>query len=134
MALLVRIGLAVAANAVALIVAAAVLDGFEINASGFLLSLGIFSLASLLVRPVVGWLVIRWVRPLAGVLALVTTFVVLLITDLFSDGVQIDGALTWILATAIIWLATLFYGIVSLTLRGRVLGKLRPGASIGDAP
>ena len=128
MRLLVRIVLAVAANALALLIAAALLEDFRIDAAGFIGALIVFSLASLIVRPVVAWMVIRWVRPLIGVVALITTFVVLLVTDLLSDGVQIDGALTWLLATVIVWLATVAYSIFDRRLQRGVMRRLRPGS------
>ena len=87
-----RIGLAVVANAIALLIAAALLDGVQINATGFVLAVVIFSIASFLITPIVTWIVVRRVRALLGVVALVSTFVVLLITDLLSDGFTIEGA------------------------------------------
>jgi uncharacterized membrane protein YvlD (DUF360 family) len=122
MRLLVRVGLAVAANAVALLIAAALLDGVEINASGFMLVVVIFSIASLLITPIVTWIVVRRVRALMGVVALVSTFVVLLITDLLSDGFSIEGALDWILAVLIVWVANLLLGLASRPLQRRALG------------
>jgi hypothetical protein len=44
--LIVRIGLAVVGNAIALLIAAAVLDGVRIDATPFAFAVGIFSLAS----------------------------------------------------------------------------------------
>jgi uncharacterized membrane protein YvlD (DUF360 family) len=111
--LLMRIGLAVAANAIALLIAAALLDGVTINASGFLVAVVIFSIASFLITPLVTWLVVRRVRALLGVVALVSTFVVLLITDLLSDGFSIEGVADWILAVLIVWVANLILGIGS---------------------
>ena len=102
-----RIGLAVAANAIALLVAAALLDGVEIDASGFVLAVVIFSIASFLITPIVTWVVIRRARALIGVVALVSTFVVLLITDLLSDGFSIEGVTDWILAVLIVWVVGL---------------------------
>src|SRR5215218_9553738 len=46
MRLIVRIGLAVVADAIALLIAAAVLDGVRIDATSFAFAVGIFSLAS----------------------------------------------------------------------------------------
>ena len=128
MRLLVRVGLAVAVNAVALLIAAAVLDDFRIDAGGFVFALIVFSLASLIVRPVGAWMVTRWVQTLTRVVALITTFVVLLVTDLLSDGVQIEGALTWLLATVIVWLATVVYSIFDRRLQRGVMRRLRPGS------
>jgi len=113
MRLLKRIGLAVVTNAIALLIAAALLDGVHINASGFLVAVAIFSIASFLITPIVTWIVVRRVRALLGVVALVSTFVVLLITDLLSDGFTIDGVTDWILAVLIVWVANLILGIAS---------------------
>jgi putative membrane protein len=119
MRLLLRIGLAVAANAIALLIAAALLDGVKINASGFLVAVVIFSIASFLITPLVTWIVVRRVRALLGVVALVSTFVVLLITDLLSDGFSIEGATDWILTVLIVWVANLILGVASRRLLRR---------------
>jgi putative membrane protein len=123
----VRIVLAVVANAIALLIAAALLDGVRINASGFVVAVAIFSLASLIVTPVIAWIVVRRMRALLGVIALVTTFAALLVTDLLSDGFEIKGALDWVLATVIVWLATMIYGVFSRRIqRMALVGLGRP--------
>jgi putative membrane protein len=123
--LILRILIAVAANALALWLASVLLDGVVLDAGGFIFAVIIFSLLSLLLRPIIIWLVARWVRPLLGVVALVATFLILLVTDLLSDGIQIDGAGTWILATLIVWAATLIFELLDeRILRG--LGHGRP--------
>ena len=48
--------------------------------------------------------------------SLVTTFLALLVTDLLSDGLDIEGALTWVLATVIVWLGTLLAGVILVRL------------------
>jgi uncharacterized membrane protein YvlD (DUF360 family) len=101
-----RIGLALLANAIALLVAAVLLDDFELDALNFVVAVVLFTVASLVLRPLVGWLVLRHARPLIGIIGLIVTFVVLLVTDLLSDGIEVSGPVTWILATVIIWLAT----------------------------
>jgi putative membrane protein len=122
--LAVRIVLAVVANAIALLIAAALLDGVRIDATGFVIAVAIFSLASLLLRPILAWIVLRWARPLLGVIALVTTFVLLLVTDLLSDGLEIEGTLDWVLATVIVWLATMIYDVFSRRLTRMALAGL----------
>jgi uncharacterized membrane protein YvlD (DUF360 family) len=117
--LLLRIGLAVAANAVALLVAAALLDGVRLDASGFVLAVVIFSSASFLITPLVTWIVIRRARALIGVVALVSTFVVLLITDVLSDGFSIEGVTDWILAVLIVWVVNLAATLASRPLLRR---------------
>jgi putative membrane protein len=122
--LAVRIALAVVANAIALLIAAALLDGVRIDASGFVLAVIVFSLASLIVTPVIAWIVVRRMRALLGVIALVTTFAALLVTELLSDGFEIEGALDWVLATVIVWLATMIYDLFSRRLTRMALAGL----------
>lgn len=124
MRLAVRIALAVVANAIALLIAAALLDGVRIDASGFVLAVIVFSLASLIVTPVIAWIVVRRMRALLGVIALVTTFAALLVTELLSDGFEIEGALDWVLATVIVWLATMIYDLFSRRLTRMALAGL----------
>ena len=125
--LLVRIGLALVTNAIALLLAAALLDGVHIDATSFVVAVIIFSAASLLIRPILAWIVIRAMRPLVGVIALITTFGLLLITDLLSDGFNIDGWTDWILATVIVWLATVVFDIVNDRLIRMTMRRVRPG-------
>jgi len=96
---------ALAANAVGLIVAAAVLDDMELDVGGFVLALVIFTIAFALLQP---FLVVQLrgagSAALGGV-ALLATLASLIITDLLSDGFTIDGGVTWLLAAVIVWAA-----------------------------
>lgn len=103
--LIVRTIVALAANAVGLIVAAAVLDDMELDVGGFILALVIFTIAFTLLQP---FLVVQLrgagSAALGGV-ALLATLASLIITDLLSDGFTIDGGVTWLLAAVIVWAA-----------------------------
>jgi putative membrane protein len=121
----IRVLLALVANGVALLVAAAVLDGVEIGTGSFVVAVVIFSIASVVLRPLINAFVTRRARPLLGAVALITTFVVLLLTDLLSDGLSIEGVLDWILATVIVWLATLVYDIFEERLERLALRGIR---------
>lgn len=103
--LIVRTIVALAANAVGLIVAAAVLDDMELDVGGFILALVIFTIAFALLQP---FLVVQLrgagSAALGGV-ALLATLASLIITDLLSDGFTIDGGVTWLLAAVIVWAA-----------------------------
>jgi len=103
--LIVRTIVALAANAVGLIVAAAVLDDMELDVGGFVLALVIFTIAFALLQP---FLVVQLrgagSAALGGV-ALLATLASLIITDLLSDGFTIDGGVTWLLAAVIVWAA-----------------------------
>ena len=110
--LLVRGLLALIANAVGLWVASLLLDGFDINASGFITAVVIFTVATVILGPFIGKVAFRNLPALMGGIALVTTLVGLIITDLISDGLSITGLDTWVLATLIVWLCSLLATVI----------------------
>ena len=95
------------ANAVGLLIAAAVLDDMSLDASAFVLAVAIFTIVEVLAEPFFRQMALEQARFLSGGTALVTTFVGLLITAGVSDGFDIDGLGTWLLATVIVWLAAM---------------------------
>ncbi len=110
--LLVRTAIAVGANAIGLLVAAAVLDGFEINAVSFFAAVGIFTIVMALLQPFLA-VQLRLLGPAAlGGVALVATLASLIVTDLLSDGFSVSGVGTWIAAAVVVWLAALVATIV----------------------
>ena len=110
--LLVRMAVAVAANAVGLIVAAALLDGVHLNGAAFFVAVVIFTVVFALLHPFL-LVQMRRGRGLAFLgAALLATLVALIVTDLVSDGLTINGAGTWIAATVIVWLAALLAAFI----------------------
>jgi putative membrane protein len=110
--LIVRTIVALAANAVGLLVAAAVLDDMHLDAGGFVVAVVIFTIVFALLQP---FLVVQLRRagPAAlGGVALIATLISLIITDLVSDGFSIDGAVTWLLAAVIVWAAALIAAFI----------------------
>jgi uncharacterized membrane protein YvlD (DUF360 family) len=106
---LVRTAIVLVGNAVGLIVASLVFDGFDINATGFILSLILFTVAVALLTPFLTNALQRGRSSSAAVggIALISTFLALLVTDLLTDGLSIDGIGTWIGATVVVWLTSL---------------------------
>ena len=106
---LVRTAIILIGNAVGLIIASLVFDGFEIDVTGFVLSLIIFTIAAALLTPFLESTLRRNQSTSAAVggVALISTFVALLITDVFSDGLDISGIGTWIGATVVVWVSSL---------------------------
>ena len=100
------------ANALWLILAAWILDDMTLSASGFLLALLIFTMIEIVIQPLIIQMSMRHARALAGSSALLASFVALVITAWVSDGLQISGSTTWLLATVIIWAASLLLGIL----------------------
>ena len=110
--LLVRTVIAVAANAVGLIVAAAVLDGFSLNFASFVVAVVIFTIVFAELQPFLAVQLRRLGNGAIGATALIATLVSLIITDLLSDGLSISGLGTWVAAAVIVWLAALVAAFV----------------------
>ena len=109
---LARTVLMLLANAVGLLVAALLLPGFTVNFIGFVTSVVFFTTVELLFEPFIMKMAIRYLPAIRGGIALVTTFVGLLLTSMFTAGVEISGVTTWVLAPLIIWVSVLLAGIV----------------------
>lgn len=110
--LLIRAFLSLLANTVGLLVATAILPGFSIDAVSFIGVVLVFSIATVFIGPLLLKLSLSNVPALAGGIALFTTFAGLLVADVVSDGLTIDGVKTWILATLIVWLISLLAGLL----------------------
>jgi uncharacterized membrane protein YvlD (DUF360 family) len=110
--LLVRTLIAVAANAVGLIVASVVLDGFSINVASFIVAVVIFTIVFAVLTPFLAVQLRRLGNGAIGATALIATLVSLVVTDLLSDGFSISGVGTWIAAAVIVWLAALVAAFV----------------------
>jgi hypothetical protein len=100
------------ANAVGLIIASVLLSGFEINGVAFVTAVLIFTITEVVAGPLITKMALQNVPSLLGGIALVTTLVGLIVTDIFSDGLTITGLDTWILATLIVWLFSLVASLV----------------------
>lgn len=110
--LLARLVLSLLANAIGLLVASVLLDNFSINDSSFLVAVVIFSLATTILSPLIIKIALSSAPYLMGGVALVTTIVGLIITDLFTNGLSISGLSTWVIATLIIWLSSILANLV----------------------
>ena len=100
------------ANAVGLIVAAAVLDGMAIDVTGFIVAVVIFTVAVALLQPFFGAQLRRRRSSALGGVALFGTLAALILTDVLSDGLSIDGVGTWLAATVIVWAASLLAAFI----------------------
>jgi len=100
------------ANAIALLVAAMFLPGFAINARGFVVAVCIFTASTVILEPLISKFARQSAPYLLGGIALVTTFVGLLVTTLLTSGLSITSIGTWVFATLIIWIATVVASLV----------------------
>lgn len=114
-----RILVALAANAIALLVAAIVLPRMSIDWPWFPVLVVVFTVISLIVTWVVNAVVQRKAAAAASLVGLASTWLTLLITDLVSDSLQIEGVITWVVATLIVWLATVVLQVAGMARYGR---------------
>ncbi len=100
------------ANAAGLLVAAAVLEDMSVGGAAFVTAVVIFTVVEVVAQPLITQVAIKKANALVGSSALIATLVGLVITAWQSDGLTIDGALTWVLATVIVWAAALIAALV----------------------
>ena len=110
--LIVRTVIALAANAVGLIVAAVLLDGMSLDVTGFVVAVVVFTIVFALLQPFLLMQLRRAPSAALGGVALIATLAALIVTVLATDGLSIDGVGTWIAATVVVWLAAVVAAFV----------------------
>lgn len=90
-------------SAVALLVAALLIDGVSIRWSGYLVAVGVFTLAQAILSPFVFNLARKHASAILGGIGLVSTLLSLFIATRFSGGMQIRGFTTWIATVVVVW-------------------------------
>ena len=118
------------ANAIGLLVAKWLLPGFAITPSGFLWVIAVFTAARFILAPLIFKLSFKYVRALTGGIALVTTFVGLLVTTWLTDGLTITGFSTWVIATLVVWL----FGVIAILVLPLVIFKKTLAQRVGSGP
>ncbi len=92
------------ANAAGLLIAAAVLSGFSVTAAAFVLAVLIFTVVEVVLDPLMVKISLQYAPVLRGGVALVTTFLGLVVTTIITDGMTINGLTAWVVGTLIVWL------------------------------
>lgn len=127
MRLLAKILVSLAVNAIALLVAAIVLDDFRIDELSFPVVVVIFTAVELVARPALETVIDENAQWLASFVGLAAAFVTLLVTDLLSDGLDIEGVGTWVIASLIVWGGGLVASLlVADRIMRRVVGERKP--------
>lgn len=124
--LAVRTLLSLLANAIGLIAAAVLLDGFSIDSVAFVVAVVVFTLATAILGPFIAKLALKNADYLMGGIALVNTLVALILTSIITTGISIDGVSTWVLATLIVWLFSMLGNVLlPLVLFKKTLEKVK---------
>jgi hypothetical protein len=121
MRLVARLVVSVVTAFFALLLAALLLDDFRIDAVAFPLVLGIFVLVILVARPALETVIDENLQWAASFVGLVASFVSLVITDILSDDLEIEGITTWVLASLIVWLGAI---VADLLLGRRLMQRI----------
>lgn len=100
------------ANAVGLLLATILLDGFSMGPMALIIVTILFTVITVVLTPVIRKLSQKNVPSLLGGLSLVTTFVGLLVTQPFVSGFTIGGTANLLAATLLVWLGALVAGIL----------------------
>jgi uncharacterized membrane protein YvlD (DUF360 family) len=103
---LIRAAIFLGTAALGLLIAWWLLPGFHIDWTGFLVAMLVFAIAQSLLSPLITKLATRHAPEVLGGVGLVSTFLALLLATVIANGLRIDGLLTWVLATLIVWLVT----------------------------
>lgn len=104
--------LSLLANAIGLFVANSLLDGFSINGLSFVIAVAIFTFSTAILGPFVLKVALKNAPYLVGGIALVTTAIGLVLTNIFSSGISINGLSTWFVATFVVWLFSVIANVV----------------------
>ena len=131
--MLISAAMALGANAVGLLIADLVLDDMSVEWQAFIVAVAFFTLVEVILGPLIMKMALRSAPALMGGIALVTTLLGLIITDLIFDGFSIEGVWTWIAATVIVWLGGLLAAFVLplIFLKNRADGGNQPAAAKG---
>jgi len=99
-------------NAVGLLLAALLLDGFAIAPLSMIVVVVVFTLVQVIAEPLLTKVSEKNVPALKGGMALVVTFVGLLVTDMIASGLTVGGVSNLLAATLLVWLGALIAAIV----------------------
>lgn len=104
---LIRIVILLGSVALGLAVASWIVDDVHLSASGFLVTVVVFTVVQAILAPFIAKTTARYAPAFLGGIGLLSTFVALAVASLVGDGLSITGgAGPWILATLIVWLVT----------------------------
>ena len=93
-------------SAIGLLVAAWLVPGMSVSASGFITAVVLFSLAQAILSPFILKMASRYASAFLGGIGLVSTLVALILASVLTHGLTIRGVGSWVAATVLVWLVT----------------------------
>src|SRR5579875_2493673 len=104
--ILVRAVVVMASWAIGVLVAAWVVPGVSISASGFVVAVALFSIAHALLSALILKLPHAYASLVLGGSGLVLTVVALALASAWTDGLFLRDIASWVAATVVVWLVT----------------------------
>ncbi len=101
-----------AGNAIGLLLASLLLSEFAIRPISFIVVVVVFTVVQVVAEPLILKLGEKKAPALKGGIALIVTFVGLLVTDLVTNGLTVGGVANLLAATLLVWLGALIASIV----------------------
>lgn len=108
--LAIRAAILLGSSALGLLIAALLVPGFRVSATGFLVAVVVFTAAQAIFSPFIFSIARKHASALLGGIGLVSTFVALLLASLFPGGITVTGIGTWVIATLVVWIVTALGG------------------------
>ncbi len=99
-------------NAIGLLLASLILNGFAIKPISFIVVVLVFTVVQVIAEPLILKLGEKKAPALKGGIALIVTFVGLLVTDLIASGLTVGGVSNLLAATLLVWLGALIASVV----------------------
>ena len=103
---LLSVAISLVSAALALLVAAWLVDGVTVQTTGFVVAVVVFSVAQGLLAPFVFNVARKYASAVLGGIGLVSTVLGLFVATLFPGGLQISGVTAWVLSALVVWLIT----------------------------
>ncbi|MTI01025.1 MULTISPECIES: hypothetical protein [Alphaproteobacteria] len=101
-----------AGNAVGLLLAMLLLSGFSIRPLSFIVVVLVFTVVQVIAEPLILKLGEKKAPAIKGGIALIVTFVGLLVTDWITAGLTVGGISNLLAATLLVWLGALIASVV----------------------
>jgi uncharacterized membrane protein YvlD (DUF360 family) len=124
---LVNTAVYMAAAAIGLLIADVALEGLTIDYPvAFITAALLFGIIQAVISPFFAKVAEENAAMLTGGVGLFSALIALLVTATISNGLAIEGALTWVWAALIIWLGSMIAGfLLKITVAKRIIKEVR---------
>ncbi len=124
---LVNTAVYMAAAAIGLLIADLVLEGLTVEYPvAFIIAALLFGIIQAVISPFFAKVAEENASMLTGGVGLFSALIALLLTATISDGLAVEGALTWVWAALIIWLGSMIAGfLLKVTVAKRIINEVR---------